>query len=231
MRYQKAVVMFDKRIQLVSILLLFWAIVWIGNGFDKFFNGEMRHDTNINIAKYAILNAETLELESYVMGFRNFGAFGSNRDQKMASYFSQHGFSYETSQFFLYLISVYEIILGFVFLWLFIRSIWDINHAYNRRSLYGSRTIHRLAFKASTLVWLVFVAADIYHGDRFEHFEHSTFFILQLMTYYLFIQSTRIEQEEHHQIVRAYSGEKNRRKSEDDSEEYKGEDRRGRNLV
>ena len=49
------------------------------------------------------------------------------------------------------------------------------------------------------------------------------------MTYYLFIQSTRIEQEEHHQIVRAYSGEKNRRKA--DSSEYKGEDRRGKNLV
>ena len=50
------------------------------------------------------------------------------------------------------------------------------------------------------------------------------------MTYYLFIQSTRIEQEEHHQIVRAYSGEKNRRK-DSGSGEYQGEDRRGRNLV
>ena len=230
MRYQKAVVLFDKRIQLVSILFLFWSIVWIGNGFDKFFNGEMRHDTNTNIAKYAIIDAETKELEKYVMGFRIYGWYGANRDQKFMVYFSQLGFSKEVSQFFLYLISIYEIILGIVFLYLFMRGIWDYNHAYNKRSLYGSRTIHRLALKASTLIWLAFVTFDVLTGDRFEHFEHSTFFILQLMTYYLFIQSTRIEQEEHHQIVRAYSGEKNRRK-DSGSGEYQGEDRRGRNLV
>ena len=230
MRIQKAVVMFDKRVQLLSILLLFWTIVWLGNGFDKFFNGTMVYDTDTNIAKYAILNAETLELESYVMGFRIMGFYGANRDAKFKAYFSQSGLSEEVSQVFLYAISIYEIILGFTFLYLFVRGIWDINHAYNKRSLYGSRTIHRLAFKASSLIWLAFIFADLMWGDRFEHFEHSTFFILQLMTYYLFIQSTRIEQEEHHQIVRAYSGEKNRRIGEGSSE-YQGEDRRGKNLV
>jgi hypothetical protein len=80
------------------------------------------------------------------------------------------------------------------------------------------------------MIWVCFVLFDILTGDRIEHWEHANFFLLLLMTYYLFIQSTRIEQEEHHQIVRAYSGEKNRRRSEG-SEEYKGEDRRGRNLV
>ena len=229
MRYQKAVVLFDKRIQLVTILLGFWAMMFILNGFDKFYNGQMRHDTDTNIAKMAIIDAETLELESYAMGFRIYGMYGANRDAKFKAYFSQLGLSNNVAQFFLYLISIIEIILGFVYLYLFFRSIWDINHAYNRRSLYGSRTIHRLTFKFTALLWVCFVAFDNLVGDRVENWEHSTFFLLLLMTYYLFIQSTRIEQEEHHQIVRAYSGEKNRRKA--DSSDYKGEDRRGKNLV
>jgi hypothetical protein len=230
MRYQKAVVLFDKRIQLVSILMGSWAIVWLGNGLDKYFNGEMRHDTDTNIAKYAVVNAETLEVEQLVMGYRIYGWFGANRDAKFKAYFSQLGLPNEVAQFFLYSISTVEIILGTVFLYLFIRGIWDLNHAYNKRSLYGSRTIHRLALKTSAMIWVCFVLFDILTGDRIEHWEHANFFLLLLMTYYLFIQSTRIEQEEHHQIVRAYSGEKNRRRSEG-SEEYKGEDRRGRNLV
>ena len=79
MRYQKAVVLFDKRIQLVSILMGFWAIVWLGNGLDKYFNGEMRHDTDTNIAKYAVVNAETLEVEQLVMGYRIYGWFAGRR--------------------------------------------------------------------------------------------------------------------------------------------------------
>jgi len=229
MRYQKAVVMFDKKIQIVSILMGFWAMMFLLNGFDKFFNGEMRHDTDTNIAKYAILNAETLEVEQLAMGYRIYGAYGANRSAKFNAYFSQIGLPNEVAQFMLYFISVFEIILGSVFLYLFVRGIWDLNHTYNKRSLYGSRTIHRLALKITALLWICFVAFDNIVGDRTENWEHSTFFLLLLMTYYLFIQSTRIEQEEHHQIVRAYSGEKNRRRS--DSSEYQGEDRRGKNLV
>jgi hypothetical protein len=230
MRIQKAVVMFDKKIQIVSILMGFWAVMFLLNGFDKFFNGEMRHDNDPNIAKYAIVNPQTMEIEQLAMGFRIHGWFGANRSAKFNMYFSQLGLSNEVAQFMLYAISIFEIILGSVFLYLFIRGIWDLNHSYNKRSLYSSRTIHRLALKTTAILWICFMAFDNLAGDRQEVWEHSTFFLLLLMTYYLFIQSTRIEQEEHHQIVRAYSGEKNRRIGEGSSE-YQGEDRRGKNLV
>ena len=105
MRYQKAVVMFDKKIQIVSILMGFWAMMFLLNGFDKFFNGEMRHDTDTNIAKYAILNAETLEVEQLAMGYRIYGAYGANRSAKFNAYFSQIGLPNEVAQFMLYFIS------------------------------------------------------------------------------------------------------------------------------
>ena len=61
-----------------------------------------------------------------------------------------------------------------------------------------------------------------------ENLEHSIFFLLLLFTYYLFLQADRIEKVEHDQIMKAYQGERNRRKERDPN--YKGVDRRGGHI-
>lgn len=219
----------DMNVKLVFLLYLFFAGFWLLNGFDKFNNGEFRHDTNPNVAKFAVLDAETGELEYRIQKYRTHGWFGVNRDEAFREYFGQLGFSYETSQFFLYSISVVEIILGLVFLYIFIRSILKLNHEYSKRTLFGTRTLHRLAFKTSTILFTSFVFFDNLTGDRFENLEHSIFFLLLLFTYYLFLQADRIEKVEHDQIMKAYQGERNRRKERDPN--YKGVDRRGSGHI
>jgi hypothetical protein len=213
----------DRKVKLVFLLYFFFAGFWTLNGFDKFFNGEFRHDTNPNVAKFAILDAETGELEYRIQKYRTHGLFGVNRDEAFREYFSQLGLSYEVSQYALYTISYIEIVLGLIFLYIFLRSILGIKNEYSQRTLYGTRTLHRLAFKVSTLLFTAFVMFDNLTGDRFENLEHSIFFLLLLFTYYLFLQAEKIEKVEYEQLIKGWEGEKNRRSN---TAEYAGVDRR-----
>ena len=230
----KLIIRLDRRIELVTILYLFFALMWLGNGFDKFFDGKMEHDTNPNVAKFAVLDAETGELEYRIQKYRIQGIYGSNRSEAFREYFGQLGLSYETSQFFLYFISVIEIILGLVFLYIFLRTVLQYDHLYEKRTLFGTRTLHRLAFKVSTLLFVSFVTFDILVGDRVEHWEHGFFFLLVLFAYYLFIQNHKIEREEEREILAGWNGierrglysGKDRRKST--NEIFNGEERRGK---
>ena len=137
----KLIIRLDRRIGLVTILYLFFALMWLGNGFDKFFDGKMEHDTNPNVAKFAVLDPETGELEYRIQKYRIQGIYGSNRSEAFREYFGQLGLSYETSQFFLYFISVIEIILGLVFLYIFLRTVLQYDHLYEKRTLFGTRTL------------------------------------------------------------------------------------------
>ena len=213
----------DRKVKLVFLLYFFFAGFWTLNGFDKFFNGEMRYDTNTNVAKSAILDANTGELTHHIMRYRIHGFFGVNRDEAFREYFAQLGLSYEVSQYALYTISYIEIVLGLVFLYIFLRSILGIKNEYSRRTLYGTRTLHRLAFKVSTLLFTAFVMFDNLTGDRFENLEHSIFFLLLLFTYYLFLQAEKIEKVEYEQLIKGWEGENNRRTN---TVQYAGKDRR-----
>ena len=55
--------------------------------------------------------------------------------------------------------------------------------------LFVDRTIHRLAFKGSILVFVVFSVGDILFGDRAELWEHGTFLVLCLVTYDLWFRT------------------------------------------
>jgi len=99
----------------------------------------------------------------------------------------------------LYGIAVAEIILGLTFLLIFIKSLLP-QHKIQKESLYGTRTLHRLAFKGSAAIFLFFATGDILFGDRTELWEHGTFFVMALLSYYLYIQSDSIETEEEKEI-------------------------------
>jgi hypothetical protein len=223
----KTIVSIDKKCSMVVILYLFFSIFFLGNGIEKYVNGEMIADSDPNIAKYALRHVDTGEIVYRAFSYRIHDGYGSNRNAKFRAYFDQSGLSYETSQFFLYLISVIEIILGLVFLYLFIRSL-SSKDQYNRTTLFGTRTLHRLAFKAGTLMFVAFLIADLYWGDRWEVFEHSLYFLFMLYTYSLFLQSDRIQKVEAEQIKKGWEGERNRRKERDPN--YKGVDRRGSQI-
>lgn len=225
----------DRRCSIVIMLYLFFALFWLGNGFDKFFNGDFRHDTNPNVAKFVVLDPATDEVIGRVQKFRVHGFFGSNRDQAFKEYFNQLGLSFETSQVFLYGISIVEIILGFTFLYIFLRSIFQWNHLYDKATLFGTRTLHRLSFKISTFLFIGFVTFDILVGDRVEHWEHSAFFTLMLISYYLFIQQHKIEREEDREItVAGWNGTERRgyykgpERRKDTNEIFQGNDRRAK---
>ncbi len=58
-------------------------------------------------------------------------------------------------------------------------------------TLFADRTIQRLAFKGSVLVFSVFAVADIVFGDRAELWEHGTFIVLCLVTYDIWYRTDR----------------------------------------
>tara|TARA_X000000950_G_scaffold228937_1_gene276588 strand:+ start:65 stop:892 length:828 start_codon:yes stop_codon:yes gene_type:complete len=216
-------------------MYLFFGLLWLLNGGDKFFNGEMRHDTDPNIAKYVMLNPETDEVIGRIHGFRVWGLYGVNRDAKFEAYFGQLGLSADVSQFFLYSISIFEIILGLIFLYIFFRTFGRWNHLYDKATLFGTRTLQRLCFKSSILLFWCFVVFDILTGDRFEALEHLLLMSVCLFAYYIFLQQHAIEREEDREIAVAgwngierrglYSG-KDRRKST--NEIFNGEERRNK---
>jgi len=214
----------DLHVKLVFLLYFFFSMFWGINGLDKFANGEMRHDTNPSIAKFAVLDAETGELEYRIHKYRIHGWFGVNRDAAFGAYFEQLGISYEISQVILYGFAAVEVLLGIIFLYIFIRSILNIKAEYTRSTLFGTRTLHRLTFKVSTLIFVFFCFGDSMFGDRMELWEHATFLLLLLISYFLFLQADKIEKAEHDQVMRAYQGERNRRKERDPN--FSGADRR-----
>ena len=219
----KTIVSIDKRASVAVLLYLLFATFWIGNGADKFLTIPMEFDKDPNLTKFAVVNAETGELEQRIMKYRFNAPYGKNRTASFNAYFGQLGLSNDVAQFTLKLIGVLEIGLGLLFLYIFIRSLSPYNQ-YNRTTMFGTRTLHRLCFKASVTAFIFFMAFDVAVSDRMELWEHGTFLLLLLFTYYLFLQSDRIQRVEFEQVRKGWEGERNRRKERDPN--FTGMDRR-----
>jgi len=223
----KTIVNIDKRASVAVLLYFLFATFWMGNGWDKFNTVSMEMDTDPNLSKYAVVNAETGEIEQRIMKYRFNAPYGKNRTASFNAYFGQLGLSNDVAQFTLKLIGVLEIGLGLLFLYIFIRSLSPYNQ-YNRTTMFGTRTLHRLCFKASVTAFILFMTFDVAVADRMELWEHSSFLLLLLFTYYLFLQSDRIQRVEYEQVLKGWEGEKNRRKERDPN--FTGKDRRGRHT-
>ncbi len=159
---KKTVYWIDERVNLVVILFLFWASYWVLNGGDKFFEFFTMHPT---------------------------GWYGANRDVQIIDYFQRLYLPKELALISLYSIGVLELLLGLTFLALFIWSILPEKMRENKEGLFADRTIHRLAFKGSILVFIMFSIGDILFGDRDELWKHGTFIILCLYTYDVWYRS------------------------------------------
>ncbi|MBW3572267.1 MAG: hypothetical protein KY467_14290 [Gemmatimonadetes bacterium] len=99
-RRQMAFVAVEDNLRLDLILYAFWAVFWLLNGLDKFFNG-------------------TQEVGPF--GPRTVGWFGVNRDEKFIDYFSRLYLPEEMALAALYTFAVVEIVVGAVFLVMLLR--------------------------------------------------------------------------------------------------------------
>lgn len=183
----------DDKINLITILFLFWAFYWGLNGFDKFFNGssELLTDswatraTIVDLKEDGSPNKPVYKIQPSA----KVGWFGVNRDEKMAMYFRTLHLPRWVAIASLYFFAVAEIVLGLIFLALFFWGMLDEDRREESKNFFSDRTVHRLAFKGSVLIFVAFSVGDILFGDRAELWEHGTFLVMTLITYDMWYQA------------------------------------------
>ncbi len=185
---KKIIYLIDAKINLITILFLFWTLFWGLNGFDKFFNGTSQVifdrwasqgylvDNERNIA-YSIQPSERI------------GWYGVSRDAKFANYFRTLNLPPVVSSITLYFFAILEIIIAILFFWLFIRQFTQDREKDDSKNLFDDRTIHRLIFKASIWIFIAFITGDILFGDRIEVWEHGTYLLMTIITYDLWYRT------------------------------------------
>ena len=181
----------DNHINLITILFLFWAFFWGLNGFDKFFNGKSETILDKSAATQALVD-ENGKVVYTVQPSQKIGWYGVNRDAKFANYFRTLHLPQIIATSSLYFFAALEIVLAFLFFWLFLRQFsqndFDEDDDENV-TLFTDRTIHRLVFKASIWIFIAFLTGDILFGDRAEVWEHGTFLLMTLVTYDLWFRT------------------------------------------
>lgn len=188
---KKFIYLIDHKINLITILFLFWAFFWGLNGFDKFFNGTSEPILDKGSATQALVD-ENGKVVYTVQPSQKLGWYGVNRDAKFANYFDRLSLPQSVATVSLYFFAILEIVLAFLFFWLFLKQLSgsDVtDDGDDKVSLFEDRTIHRLIFKASIWIFIAFLTGDILFGDRAEVWEHSTFLLMTLVTYDLWYRT------------------------------------------
>ncbi len=83
---RRLIYFFDHRLNLITLLLLFWALFWTLDGFDKFFDGNQE----IVFEKWASKGSVVDEANNVVFTIQPLnpvGWYGVNYEDQMASYF------------------------------------------------------------------------------------------------------------------------------------------------
>lgn len=169
----------DHRLGLIPVLFAFWMLFWLLNGGDKFFNGTSA--VNPAVTQAVVLDGQGAVVQR-VHPTQPQGWYGVTRDAKFIAYFRTLHLSPQVALTVLYTIGVVQLVLGSLFLLLLY---WSIRPApaRPRHPLYAQRVLHRLAFKASAMVFYVFCVGDIFFGDRLELWEHGTYLLLTLVSW------------------------------------------------
>jgi hypothetical protein len=206
---KKIIYVIDSKINLITILFLFWTLFWGLNGFDKFFNNKSQLITERWASQGFLVDKDNNVVYS-IQPSEKIGWYGVNRDAKFANYFRTLHLPPSVASFTLYFFAILEIILAALFFWLFIRQLFDHKEEENdgKISLIEDRTIHRLIFKASIWIFIAFITGDILFGDRIEVWEHGTYLAMTLVTYDLWYRTDKFFLEQ-----------KKQRRGADESEE------------
>ncbi len=187
---KKLIYLIDSKINLITILFLFWTLFWGLNGLDKFFNGSSQLITERWASQGYLIDKEKNVVYS-IQPSEKIGWYGVNRDAKFINYFRTLNLPQPVAVVSLYFFAILEIILAILFFWLFVRQFFDHTAEENdgKISLIEDRTIHRLIFKASIWIFIAFITGDILFGDRVEVWEHGTFLVMTLVTYDLWFRT------------------------------------------
>ncbi|MEO6588775.1 MAG: hypothetical protein ABIP06_05555 [Pyrinomonadaceae bacterium] len=187
---KKFIYLIDKKINLITILFLFWTLFWGLNGFDKFFNGTSQMIKERWASQGYLVDKDKKVVYS-IQPSEKIGWYGVNRDAKFINYFRTLNLPPTVAVISLYFFAILEIILAILFFWLFIRQFFDHTKKASdgKTSLIEDRTIHRLIFKGSIWIFIAFITGDILFGDRVEVWEHGTFLIMTLVTYDLWYRT------------------------------------------
>jgi hypothetical protein len=189
----------DERVNLVVILLLFWALFWGLNGGDKFLNGRSAPNVASWSASSVLVDAGG-SIAYRLHPIEPTGWYGVNRNNKMIGYFARLSLPRDVALACLYGFAVLEMILGAMFLAV---SLWSMLPEGRQSTvpLFSDRTVQRLAFKGSILVFLCFSVGDILFGDRAELWEHGTFIVLCLITYDMWYRTDRFLIEQRRELA------------------------------
>lgn len=187
---KKIIYLIDSKINLITILFLFWTLFWSLNGLDKFFNGKSQMITERWASQGFLIDKDKNTVYS-IQPSEKIGWYGVSRDAKFINYFKTLNLPPMIAIGTLYFFAILEMIIAVLFFWLFIRQFYD-NKDYepnDKKSLITDRTIHRLIFKASIWIFIAFITGDILFGDRIEVWEHGTYLAMTLVTYDLWYRT------------------------------------------
>ncbi|MEO6588776.1 MAG: hypothetical protein ABIP06_05560 [Pyrinomonadaceae bacterium] len=181
--------LFDHRLNLITLLLLFWALFWGLNGFDKFFDGT----PEINMEKWASKGSVVDDNNNVIYTIQPpnpVGWFGINYEDQMVSYFKTIHVTRNAALTLTYTFAVFEILIGFLFLILFI---WQLlpEHREDKKNFFTDRTLHRIAYKASVVMFVIMAVAYMLFGDRARLWETGTYLTMTLIAYDMWYRTDR----------------------------------------
>jgi len=187
---KRIIYLIDNKINLITILFLFWTLYWGLNGFDKYFNGSSQLIKERWASQGVLVDKDNNVVYS-IQPSEKIGWYGVSRDAKFANYFRTLNLPQMVATVTLYFFAILEIIIAALFFWLFVRQFFDYKDeaAEGKKSLIADRTVHRLIFKASIWIFIAFITGDILFGDRIEVWEHGTYLAMTLVTYDLWYRT------------------------------------------
>lgn len=186
---KKLIHLFDHRLNLITLLLLFWAIFWSLDGFDKFFDGEPQIIFEKWASKGSVVDAGNNVVYT-IQPTTPVGWFGVNYEDQMVSYFKTIHLPRGAALAITYGFAVLEILIGFLFLVLFIWQLLPESRE-DKRNMFTDRTLHRLAYKASVMMFVVLSVGYQLFGDRARLWEVGTYMAMTLIAYDIWYRTDR----------------------------------------
>ncbi len=186
---KRLIYLFDHRLNLITLLLLFWFLFWTLDGFDKFFDSEPRIVFDSWASKGAVVNDKDDVIYTIQPQLPK-GWYGVNHKEQAVSYFKSIHVSPGAAIAATYTFAVLEILVGLLFLTLFV---WHMlpDSREDKQNMFTDRTLHRLAYKASVSLFLVLSVGYQLFGDRAKLWEMGTYLAMTLIGYDIWYRTDR----------------------------------------
>lgn len=183
------VYLFDHRLNLITLILLFFSIWWGLHGLDKFFNGKSELNLDGWSTKGRVMDADG-NVKYKIKPYLPKGWFGINYETKITNYFKTLHVPKNAAMAMLYTFAVFEILIGILFLVLFIWQLLPESRE-DKKNMFSDRTLHRFAFKASVFMLVILSIMFQLFGDRASLWETGTYLAMTLIAYDLWYRTDR----------------------------------------